>query len=89
MLDYCQGFEILIKYKEAIRQLIKYTGIDIPTIIGRYKLSYSLIRRVLNYKALERARLIRTSRPRILNGPQIRWIIAYVSSSWEYRILNY
>jgi hypothetical protein len=87
--EYLPGFEILTKHKEAIRQLVNFASIPIPKLEAYYKLGYSTILQVLHYEALERARPSRTSRPRILNGPQVRWIIAYVSSSWEHRTLDY
>lgn len=67
MLEYLLGFEILIKYKEAIRQLVNYIGIDILTIMERYKLGYSLVCRVFNYEALKRVRFTRIGRFRLLN----------------------
>ncbi|RFU26349.1 hypothetical protein B7463_g9989, partial [Scytalidium lignicola] len=87
--EHLPGFEILTKHKEAIRQLVNFAGIPIPKLEKYYKLSYSTILKVLHYEAPERARPSRTGRPRMLNGPQIRWIIAYISSSWEYRILDF
>jgi hypothetical protein len=68
MLEHLPGFEILTKHKEAIHQLVNYAAIPIPKLMARYKLSYSTIRRVLNYEALERARPTRTGRPRLLNN---------------------
>ncbi|KAF8859344.1 HET-domain-containing protein [Acephala macrosclerotiorum] len=87
--EHLPGFEILTKHKEAIRQLVNFASIPIPKLEKYYKLDYSTIRKVLHYEAPERARPSRTGRPRMLNGPQIRWIIAYVSSSWEHRILDF
>jgi hypothetical protein len=39
------------------------------------------ISRVLNYKALERARPTRTRQLYLLNNLQVRWIITYCSDS--------
>jgi hypothetical protein len=87
--EHLPGFEILTKHKEAIRQLVNFAGIPIPKLEAYYKLGYSSILKVLHYEALERARPSHTGRPRMLNGAQVRWIIAYVSSSWEHRTLDY
>jgi hypothetical protein len=48
--DYIPGFEILTKHKEAIRQLVHYASIPIPKLAARYKVSYTTIRRIFNYK---------------------------------------
>ncbi|CZR66730.1 uncharacterized protein PAC_16631 [Phialocephala subalpina] len=86
---YLPSFEILTKHKEMIRQLVNFAGVPIPKLEAYYKLGYSPILKVLHYEAPERARPFRTGRPRILNGLQVRWIIAYVSFSWEHRTFDY
>lgn len=68
ILKHLLNFEILIKYKETIRQLINYIRIDILTIIKYYKFNYSLIYKVLNYKALKKVRLIKIKRFHLLNN---------------------
>ena len=61
--DHKKGFEILIKEKNAIRELVGFAKMPIGAIEARYKLSNSTIHRILTYDAPERARPIRTGRP--------------------------
>jgi hypothetical protein len=47
---YKKGFEIITKYKEAIRQLYWFGKISIYRLVLRYKrLKESLIRKILGY----------------------------------------
>jgi hypothetical protein len=50
--DYIPSFEILTKHKEAIRQLVYYASIPIPKLTVYYKVNYTTIRRIFNYKIL-------------------------------------
>jgi hypothetical protein len=61
-----KGFEIPTKHKEAIRQLHCFTKISVPALQIRYGLRESIIRHILEYNILERARPMRTGRPQLL-----------------------
>jgi hypothetical protein len=65
------GYEVPTKYKEAIRQLHGFAKMPLEAIIDRYKLSKSRVRKILNYKAPERARPTRTGRPSKLNDLKV------------------
>jgi hypothetical protein len=84
-----KGFEIPTKHKEAIRQLHAFVKVPVLALEARYKLGNSIIRRILNYDAPERARPIRTGRPQLLTDRRVDEIIEYYAESWEHRIIKY
>ncbi len=47
----------------------------------QYKLCKSTINRILEYDALERARITRTGRPQLLKDTQVDQIIEYLGES--------
>lgn len=83
------SYEILTKYKEAIRQLHWFSHVPVLMIQARYHLNESSIRRILSFDYLERRRPNRTSLAFLLLNVKVDEIINYLSESWEYRILNY
>jgi hypothetical protein len=78
MPDYKLGFEILIKHKEAIRQLRFITNLGPSAIAKVYKTGRSTINRILKYGAPERRRPIQTGRPRMLSQHAVWDIIDYI-----------
>jgi hypothetical protein len=61
--DYNPGYEIPMKYKEAIRKLYSFAKIPIKALMDRSKLGKSTIYYILAYDKPERTQPIRTRRP--------------------------
>jgi hypothetical protein len=79
--DHQPGQQIPTKHKEAIRQLYGFARVPIKGLMMRYKLGRSTIIKILEYKAPERSRVTRTSRPSFLTDKQINEIIEYAAES--------
>jgi hypothetical protein len=87
--NHLPGKEIPTKYKKAIRQLHRFVKIPVEVLMARYRLSKSIINRVLSYDKLERSRAGRIGRLMILSDLRVNEIIEYLSESWDLRILKY
>jgi hypothetical protein len=87
--DHKPGFEIAIKHKNAICELHGFGGKTTEELMARYKLTKSTIHHVLDYKHLERARPIRTRRPKILTDMRVDEVIEYLSETWDNRCLDW
>jgi hypothetical protein len=81
------GYEIPMKYKEAIRQLYDFTKVPIELLIDWYHLSRSIIVKVLDHDKLEHIRRKRGSAI-ILSDKKIDEIIEDLSTSWDTRVLD-
>lgn len=91
-----KGFEILTKYKNAIRQLYIYGKVSICALQIRYRdlatqkpLGYTTIKKILGYPAPERQCPNRTGPKFLLSNKEVDEVIIYCAQSWEYRILQY
>jgi hypothetical protein len=90
MPDYIPGYKILTKYKEAIRQLYKFAKIGLQQLEGYYNLTYTTIRKILQYNVPEKTCPTRTGRPReSLNIQEVRDIIEYISTDHSTRVINW
>jgi transposase len=89
ILDYIPGNEILIEYKEAIRQLYKQAKFMPSHLAVLYYVGEAIINRVLRYDTIYRTRLTRTGRPHLLNDVQVNWIIEWLSETYRQRTLNW
>ena len=90
MLLRLPGEEIKTKHKEGMRQLYRAAKWGLQQIEGYYDLADSTVRKILLYDIPERARPIRTGRPReSLNTQEVRNVIKYISTNYETRELNY
>jgi hypothetical protein len=74
-----KGYEIPTKHKEAIRELAAFGNKSVKQLANRYKLRQLSIRRVLNYKAPERARPEQTGRKALLSDRKLDEVIKYYS----------
>jgi uncharacterized protein YjaZ len=84
------GEEIKTKHKEAIRQLFKFAKIDLQQLQGYYNLGNSIVRKILQYNVLERAKATRISKPReFLNAQEVKDIIEFVSTDHATKVLNW
>ena len=81
VFNHALGFEIDTKHKEAICQLYSFGEKSTMELIERYKLGKTIIHRVLEYDALERARPGRTGRPQLLTDAQVNEIIEYCAEN--------
>jgi hypothetical protein len=89
MPDHIPDYEILTKHKEVIRQLYKFAKIGLQQLEGHYDLTYTTIRKILEYDVPKRMRLTCTSRPQeSLNVQEVRDIIEYISTNHSIRVLN-
>jgi hypothetical protein len=90
MPDYIPGYEILTKHKEAIRQLYKFAKIGLQQLEGYYDLTYTTIRKILQYDVPKRTRPTCTGRPReSLNIQEVRDIIEYISTDYSTKVINW
>jgi hypothetical protein len=89
MPEHQLNYEILTKYKEAIRQLRFLANWGPSQLAHTYRTGRSTINRILKYDAPERARPTWTGRPRLLNQQQVYDIIDYISFSYKHRCLDY
>ena len=79
--SYKKGFEIPTKHKEVIRQLHWFGKVLVYTLIVCYKLSDTIIRKILSYLAPERLRPNRKGPSFLLLNTKIDEIILYYTES--------